>query len=213
MKPHLAVAAPVSTGIKPFDNLTREQQIAALYEVGIRLLRNQSRTLKRVAYRQATLLALFDCVERNIRLEILENTCLFRSLILAAHKGIYGMTNHGIDNECTDFGSWKAVVRIVRKKYVDEKRFEITDKITDLPREITFTVYQQFEIPTAYHRHSPGDPPYFKTVALAGELLNRCNDCLMEYTQGSLDNIRRAIVEVHNHLTPSGPAPVDQESI
>ncbi len=186
LKPHLPEGYSVTTGFKPFDLLTREQQVVSIHEVCLSLFNDDAPPLKRTAYRQATLLAVFACMERNVRQEILEGTTPFRSLVLVAHRELYGIIDHGITPDCPEVGEWNALIKSVRKLLVDEESLEITDSILDLPPELSALYLSKSGIDHQFFLVVPDDPAYFRTSALAQEICCLCTKCLNEYMQQSL---------------------------
>ena len=186
LKPHLMSDTPLSTGIRIFDRMTREQQIAAIHEVGTALIQEEAAPPESVAYRQATLLALFDCIGRNIRLEILENKTPFRSIVLAVHREKYGTIDHGIDIDCTDLRQWNAIMSSIRKEMVEEDFLEISEHVSDLPPELAQLHLSSLGVSRDYQIALPDDPAYFQIMILATELFGLCKDCLTEFMQNSL---------------------------
>lgn len=195
LKPHLVGDEPLATGIGPFDGLTREQQIVAVCEVGTSLLTSNGPLVEPAAYREATLLALLDCVERNIRREILVNDMALRTLVLASHKELYGEIDHGIPRHSTDFDQWKAFIDCIRKKMSSEFRLEVSGKLFDLPGELSAKYRTVYGIPENYHLDSPDDPPFIRVMVLAKEMFDRCNMCLVEYVTGLRDILQTDLVE------------------
>ena len=195
LKPHLVSAIPLSTGIRMFDLLTREQQIAAIHEVGTALIQDETPPPESVAYRQATLLALFDCIKRNIHLEVLENKTPFRSIVLAVHRENYGVVDHGIGIDCTDLRQWDAIMSSIRKEMVEEDFLEISEHVSDLPPEQAQFHLSSLGVSRNYLVAVPEDPAYFQIVILATELFELCKDCLTEFMQHSLCELRWTVSE------------------
>ena len=181
LKPHCVTVEPRMTGIRHFDALTREQKIEAIHEIALALLRDDVAPPEPVAYRQATLLAIFDCIERSLFSEILEKVNVFRSLILKAHQGLYGTINHGMTVDCPDICRWQALVMSIRKKLLDDWILEISDKIIDLPPGLTDEWLNKNNIPQDYFIAVPGDQPFFQTAAIAMKTYELCADYLIEY--------------------------------
>lgn len=181
IKPHCIQAEPLSTGSVAFDALTREQQIAAVCEVGMSLLDNTEPPLEPTAYRHATLMTLLECIERKIRLEILENNTTLRRLLLTSHKELYGPVNHGITQYCVDIEQWKAFVDCIRNKMTNKSNIEISGKILDFPGELSKKYYAFCGVSKEYHLEFPDDPPYLRAAVLAKKMFDRCNECLTKY--------------------------------
>ncbi len=194
LKPHCVNASSPTTGIRHFDNLTREQQIMAIHEIGVALLRDDVPPPKPAAYLQAAMQAVLDCIERNIVSEILENANIFRTLAVKAHRELYGSINHGIDADCTDTGRWHALIMSIRKKLLDEWTLEISDKILDLPPGLTSEWLRNLKIPQDYLIAVPGDPAFFKTAALAMKTYEMCANYLLDYSRYSASQIRYSVL-------------------
>ena len=194
LKPHCVTVEPRTTGIRHFDALTREQQFMAVHEIASALLRDDLAPPEPVAYRQATLLAVFDCIERSLLSEIFENANVFRSLILKAHQGLYGTISHGITVDCPDADRWQALVLSLRKKLLDGWTLEISDKIIDLPPGLTDEWLNKNNISQNYFIAVPDDPAYFQIAALAMKTYELCADYLMEYMRSSASQMRCSVL-------------------
>ena len=185
LKPHCAAVELRLTGIRHFDALTREQQVRVIHEIALALLRDDVLPPEPVAYRQATLLAVLDCINRGVFSEILEQENVFRTLILKAHRELYGAVDHGVTVDCPDADRWQAIVLSVRKKMLDDWTLEISDKIIDLPPGLTDEWLNKNNIPQDYFIVVPVDSSFFQTAALALKTYELCADYLMEYMRSS----------------------------
>lgn len=180
LNPYNPKAAPLRTGLKPFDALGREQKIAAVHEIAAALLCAETAAPKPACYRSATLLAVFRILQRELRREILTQNTVVRSLALSAHSELVGEIHHGIAPECPDTEQWGFLLECIENQMLDDRFFEISDEILDLPSQEVAGLFAEHQMNKDYFVSVPEDPTSPQAVLLAGRTLSLCKDKILE---------------------------------
>lgn len=176
---HDPEGVPVAVGLKPFDTLTREQQVAAVYEVGYALLCDETAAPESALYRSATLQAVFRTLTSNLHREILENYTTVRGLALAAHRELFGEIEHGMTRDCPDMQQWNSLFKVIEKRFLDDRLLGVSKKITDLSPRVSECFFGMYGSDRNYFFAVPDDPTWPQAILLAARILAICKDRLV----------------------------------
>lgn len=180
LKPHLLphnVPIPFHSGYRAFDHLTREQQVAALFEVGSALLRVQSSPPDIKAYHEAAAATVFWGILLELEHEIREKEVNLRHLVLRVFDEKYNGLDPLVMPDCDDLEDWKILLDDLAAFIIWDDSFE-NDSINDLSPEKREEFFDKVSIDRDYYIAIPPDPPHLRAREMALELALLCQSVM-----------------------------------
>jgi hypothetical protein len=154
-----------TTGAKPFDRLSGEQQLAMLAEVGEALLRPDVPAPDRTAIREATVAAIFGYMDVLVDLEIDAEQYVidqptgptyFRKLVLTYLRE---EDDHDLpEATCQDRTEWRILIDSACEAFLGNDDWSLVDTIADLPPDQSNRMRKEMRVPIGYCDAIAADP-------------------------------------------------------
>lgn len=122
--------------VSQFDQLEPLVKFSLLAQVGWALLRDTETVPPLTAINEATVAALFNCIQQEIEMEIDVEVVYLRPLVLAVFQEMEDTDDMEFpSSDCDDVYQWNRDVDLLSDQILWDRDFELIDDVADLPPE------------------------------------------------------------------------------